>query len=279
MRSSDYCYLAFLVSLAVHIWLRDPSWQTRAGDTWPILGGIPLFILFRRPWTFAQAQAERRFSLPGALGAVTLYLLGVLSNLTLLLALAWTLSLRAWLIHRTDARQTASETTKLLALPFLSFPWVSTDLNSLGWAFRWSGAAAVDYLFSALQFDVVRQGTFLWVQGKAMSIEAACSGLNGLQSMLMAGTTLAYLKLRHTNSFFCSLPLLVAAAWLANTIRIIILAFIAVGGRWDMQNKLIHGLAGWGSLCLAFGLCWLIFTWQEPKTKTPWNELARPHRA
>ena len=274
MRASDFSFVVFLALLGVHIWLRDPGWQTRAPDTWPILAGIPLFIWLGWPWTFAEAKSQT-FPTRALIVAGVLYLVGLLSNLTMLLALAWTLGLRAWLIPRTVAGRDARHATKLLLLPFFSFPWLSTDLNSLGWAFRLSGAAVVENLFSALQYDVVREGTFLWVQGKLMSIEAACSGLNGLQSILIAGTTLAYLKLGASPYFWWNIPLLVAAAWLANTFRIVILAFGVTGGRLDAQNDFLHGVAGWASLCLAFGLCWLAFALQEARGRTPWTELAR----
>lgn len=273
MKRSDLSFLVFLGLFGVHIWLRDPGWQSRAQDTWPILAGIPLFVWFRRPWVFADAP-ERCFSARGVLWPSVLYWFGLLTNLTSVLALAWTLWLRNWLIARTDSSQHKSYTAKLLLLPFFSLPWLSTDLNPLGWAFRLSGAAVVEHLFSALRYEVVREGTFLWVQGKLMSIEAACSGLNGLQSMLIAGTTLAYLKLKDSRFFWWNVPVLFGAAWLANTLRIFGLAFLTVDGRLDSQNDLVHGFAGWASLCLTFGLCWFIFTLQEPRTRTSCGALA-----
>ncbi|MBI4659854.1 MAG: exosortase/archaeosortase family protein [Verrucomicrobia bacterium] len=268
--------ITVLVLLAIHIWVRDSNWPATAQDSWPILAGIPIFIWFRRPWVFAD-PANQSFPARGVAAITALYLLGVLLNSTLFLALGWTLLFRTWLITRTDAGLSAACTTKLLALPFFSFPWIATDLNSVGWFFRLSGAAVVELLFAALQFDVVRHGTLLSVQGKLMSVEAACSGLNGLQSMLIAGTTMAYLKLKDSPRFWWNLPTLVGAAWLANTIRIAILAFTAVESSLDTQSQFIHGLAGCGSLGLAFGLCWFFFGLQEPKSRRRWIEPAGQH--
>ncbi|MEW6305196.1 MAG: archaeosortase/exosortase family protein [Verrucomicrobiota bacterium] len=269
-RTRDHAFLVLLAFLGLYIWVRDLSWLDNAHDTWPILAGIPLFLGLTRPWSFARLETPPPVSQHVAVG-VAFFLAGVLLDLAFLLALAWTCLLWAWIAARIPAGQARQATAKkLLALPLLSFPWIAADLHSLGWIFRLTGAAAAEQFFALLHFDVLRQGTHLWVGGDAISVDAACSGLNGLQAIFIAGTTLAYLKLKDSRRYWWSFPILFGAAWLANTLRIVMLALFSVQTDWNISNGLVHALAGWLALCLAFGICWFIFTFQEQGSR--WKE-------
>ncbi|HVS51072.1 MAG TPA: archaeosortase/exosortase family protein [Opitutaceae bacterium] len=287
MQRRDVAAVIALALLAAFIWLRDLRWLDAAGDTLPILVGLPLFIWLASPWHAAPTRFAARSISPALVLGVVAFAVGIVADSTLVLAAAWTFLLWSWMSRRVAGANNAA-TRKLLVLPFISFPWIANDFERLGWWFRLSGAAAVARALGAFDFEVVRRGTFLVVNGFSVSVEPACSGLNGLQAMLVAGVVLAYVKLKHTPWFWWNLPLLVAAAWFANFARI---AFGAVFGatldpafaqRWIGP---VHEIGGWVALCAMFLLCWLLFSWEERATRTnrsagrrlaalPWLEFA-----
>lgn len=264
MRTSDWGYAGFLLLLAVFIWTRDLRWASGAEDTVPILAGIPLFIWLGWPWRMREDRQELPMDWLGA--AAMVFALGLLANLTFLLALSWIFCVWAWMKARIAPAQLQGA-RKLLVLPLLAFPWVTLDCEPVGWAFRLSGAWVTGHFFSAAGFDVVRHGTLLTIAGHPISVEAACSGLNALQSMLIAGSMLAFILLGHQWHYWWNLPVLVAMAWVANTIRIIVLSFAAVSVSPEFSNGPFHEWSGWGVLCVMFLLCWFIFSLQ--RTATP----------
>ncbi|MBU6402036.1 MAG: archaeosortase/exosortase family protein, partial [Verrucomicrobia bacterium] len=246
MTKPDYGMLAVLVVLGGFIWLQDLGWLDAAGDTLPILTGLPLFAWLNRPWRLRSGGGwcEPR----AALLAGILFPAGALLGSTLVLGASWTALLWSWLSARTEPRPQAA---KLLVLPLLSFPWLATDFERIGWWFRLSGAAATERVLTWCQFDVSRQGTLLSVAGFTVSVEPACSGVNGLQAMLIAGTVLAYLKLRTSRLFWGSLPLLILAAWAANVVRITVSALTGIGLNAEaavQQVQRWHWATGWLAL-------------------------------
>jgi exosortase/archaeosortase family protein len=286
VKRGDAAFLAALALLGAFIWLRDRSWLAAPADTLPILVGLPLFAWLGAPWRRSAAAAPSRRAMMMAGIGIALFPLGVLADSTTLLALGWTLLLGSWCEMR---RPNASRATpQLLVLAFISFPWIANDFERLGWWFRLSGAAAVGRALTALDFAVVRQGTFLTINGFSVSVEPACSGLNGLQSLLLAGVVVAYVKLKHTRWFWWNLPVLVAAAWLANFLRIFSAAIFgakldpAVALRWIGP---MHTVSGWLALCGMFVVCWLLISgWERlsrrevrapgARTAVPWLEMA-----
>jgi exosortase/archaeosortase family protein len=261
-RSHDFWMPGLLVAFGAFIWMRDRHWLQAADDTLPILAALPLFIWLGRPWTFQPGPW--RLARPALIVGVLAFPAGTLFDSTLLLTVSWTALLWSWLSVRVtpDAR---TSLRPLMVLPFVSFPWLANDFEQVGWWFRLSGAAATEALLSWLAFDVARQGTHLFLCGMAVTVEPACSGLNGLQSLLVAGSALAALKLGGTRLFWWNLPLLVAAAWLANVVRIVFASLCVVAltpaaaARWFEP---LHVGAGWLALCAMFALCWLLFSLQ-----------------
>jgi len=286
MKPSDYSWLFVLIGYAAFIWFRNLQWLAAADDLVPILAGLPLFVWLKWPLRFtATAVAPATSSL---LVAALLFAAGVLANLTVLLAVSWTVLLWAWLsVRLIDGRSPALR--RLLVLPIFSFPWIATDFERLGWWFRLSGANAVERLLAAGSVPVSRDGTFLLVNGFQLSVEPACSGLNGLQSLLIAGTMLAFITLKNSPWFWSSLLLLPVAAWVANVLRILSGAIVPVimdaeaAARWVGP---LHSGAGWIALCVMFALCWVIFSAlarldraalgraREGMRHAPWLELA-----
>jgi exosortase len=114
-------------------------------------------------------------------------------------------------------------------------------------------------VFGWLQLDVARDGTLLSVQGLPVSVEAACSGLNTLQAMLIAGTLAAYVQIGDRKHYWWHLPALVAVAWLANTLRILVICVMALSAGPELASGSFHFLGGWAVLCGMFCICWIIF--------------------
>lgn len=286
MKFRDTTLLLVLVLLAAWIWLRDSRWLDVASDTLPILAAIPIFIWLRAPWRTRDGAFH--LAPRPLIAAAILFPLGMAADSTLLLAAGWTALLWSWISCR-FTELPGQATRKLLVLPLLAFPWVATDFERLGWWFRLSGAGAAEHLLRAGGFEVLRRGTYLTIDGFAVSVEPACSGLNGLQAMLVAGTMLAYLQLRHTRLFWWNLPLLVVAAWTANLGRLVFASGVGASLEADVAARWVgplHSVAGWFALCAMFGLCWTIFAAEEratraaparparEKARRPWLEMA-----
>ncbi len=260
MKKDDYAILLALILLAIFIWMRDTAWMSTWDDTLPILIALPLFVWLGIPWQFQEEMSMPSYSTYFAVGA--LFLLGILTGVTFLLTLGWVLLLWSWLKARTNPT-THSQTKKLLVLPLLAFPWITLDATILGWWFRLSGAYATSVFFTLLGFNVRREGTQLFINQLPVSVELACSGLNTLQAMLIAGTFVAFLFLGNSNRYFWNIPLLILVAWLANTLRIIVLCLAAVFISPEFALGTFHTWGGWLVLMLMFLCCWLFFSWQE----------------
>jgi len=252
MKNIRLLWIISLAVLAAFIWLRAQGLMQDAADTIPVLAALPFYLWLARPWIW------RREPLPGknwpAQLAVFLLLAGVVLDLTLLLALSWCLFLYVFLHSHVEKFQ-----RRLLLLPLLAFPWISTDLPALGWWFRFSGAAAAEALFTTAGFHVQREGTFLVVQGLPLAVDAACSGLNVLQALLIAGFAVVYLKVPAGIRFWSCLACLGPLAWLANTARILTLGIAALSFGSEFAMGWFHQWGGWLVLCVMFLLCQWFF--------------------
>lgn len=261
---ADILFLGVLLVLAIFIWVRDVSWITSSDDTLPILAAIPLFIWLGTPWKFKKT-VNSLSPLKMILSAF-LFLTGIATDLTLLLTLAWLLLLWTWLADRVVEEMIPS-LKKMMVLLVMAFPWIALDAGFIGWWFRLSGAWAASHFFALMGADVSREGTLLVVNGLPISVEAACAGLNTLQSMLISGTVMAFLILGNTNRFWWNLPLLIIISWIANTVRIICISAAAVGISRRFALGDFHQLSGWLVLMLMFGLCWFLFILQDSDRK------------
>lgn len=261
LRSVDYAFLIILGVLAVFIWFRDISWMTSSDDTLPILVALPLFAWLGAPWRLKQVPQAVSNAKIGL--STLLFLLGIIANSTLILTLAWTLLLWTWLSSRVEADKLPI-IKKLLILPIMAFPWVSLDADRIGWWFRLSGAWTAAKFFGLIGANVSQEGTKLVVNGLPISVEVACAGLNTLQSMLIAGSIVAFIILGDTNRYWWNLPLLVGISWLANTLRIIVISAAAVFISPKFALGDFHQIGGWAVLVLMFVLCGFVF-WAQSR--------------
>lgn len=287
LTKSDWAVLGALGAWGVFIWVRDLRWWAASDDTLPILAALPLFYWLGRPWV--PTERNGRLRPRPALLAAFLFPLGIVADSGLILAAGWTALLWSWVAGRFEP---ASGTfrQKLLVLPLLSFPWLVTDFETVAWWFRLSGAAATEWLLTWLHVPVVREGTLLWCNHLAISVEPACSGVNGLQSMLVAGSALLYLKLSASRLYWWNLPLLVGAAWLAHVFRITTAGLCGVVLTPDAATRWvgpIHAFTGWLGLLGGFACCHLWFSvqarWRERRrasgqtsagVRLPWMNFA-----
>ncbi|HUR60232.1 MAG TPA: archaeosortase/exosortase family protein [Opitutaceae bacterium] len=255
----DFIFAATLAGFGVFIWCRDLRWLANADDILPIAAGIPVFIWML--WPLRRATPVVPVRLPVILVAAALFAVGTALNSNLVLAVSWSTLLYAWLAARLAAAR-RTELKRLLVLPLFSFPWIATDFTELGWLFRLSGAAAVEQTIGALGIAVARAGTFLTVNGFALSVEPACSGLNGLQALIMGGTMVAFLHLGAHRHYWLGLLAIPLAAWAANYFRILSGAAVAsslspeAAARWIGP---LHSAAGWVALGAMLGACWYFF--------------------
>ncbi len=263
MNRTDWGVLLGLVLLATFVWLRDTTWMSSAEDTLPILVALPVFFYLGRPWYFDSTK-PLQFPVVPALIFMALFLVGIAGDSTLLMAFGWVWLLWTWLKQRTPLVNHSS-IKKLLVLPLMSFPWVTLDLQTLGWYFRLSGAFVTAHLYSLLGYEVQWEGTTIFIDKLPISVEAACAGLNTLQSMFIAGTVVAYVILGETNRYWPNLAVIFLMAWVANTSRIVLISAVALGFGREFAMGAFHTWGGWFILVLMFVLCWMIFELQAPK--------------
>jgi exosortase len=263
MTRRDFAVIAGLAVLAAFVWVRDRAWLTAPAEALPVLAALPLFVWLGAPWRRrAGFRGGTSWPLPPLLAAGVGFAAGIATNLTVLLALGWTALLWAWLSQRV-VPEALPAVRRLLVLPVLAFPWIILDCQAVGWWFRLSGAWVTGKAFGLLQFDVVQDGTNLQVQGLPISVEAACSGLNTLQAMLIAGSVLAFIVLGRQPHYWWNLPLLVLVAWGANTLRILTLCAAGLTFSPKFAQGFFHTWGGWLVLMLMFLLCWPLFAAQR----------------
>ena len=253
MKPKALLSLAALVILGVFIWLRELDGKATAAEMLPILATFPLYLLLTLPWKQRLEPGSRP---PASLfaGAI-LFAAGVAADSNLALAVAWVALLDG--LQRVFFQKIPR---RFLLLPFLGFPWVTQNLDSLGWVFRYTGAGAVQILFTLLGLTVHREGTLLYVQNLPLSIEPACAGLNVLQSMLIVGTFLICFTIRKPGwRFWAAVAALTPLAWIANTARIFTLGCAGVLFGPEFARGWFHQWGGWLVLCLMFLLCERVF--------------------
>lgn len=263
MNRRDLLSLGALGILASFIWLRDRRWMSEASDVLPVLAALPLAVWLGVPWRWRPHDSANRSPQGGILPTLTilLFVLGIALNLTLLLAAGWTLGLWAWLRSRL-VEVDHPRIRRLLVLPMAAFPWVTLDLQSVGWWFRLSGAATTQTVLGLVGLPATREGTHLLVRGVPISVDAACSGLHVLQSMLIAGTFLAYLMLGTSRRYWWNLALLPVLAWFANTVRIITISVAALTWDQPFAMGLFHTWGALFVLVIMFAGCWALFSLQ-----------------
>jgi exosortase len=252
MNAKAFLALAGLAALAAFIWVRGTPVADGAADTLPLLAAFPLYFWLTMPWKWSR---QPRIPLPRtAFAGLALCLAGIAGDSTLLLSAGW--------IAFLDAFQRAfleKIPRRFLILPFLGFPWITQNLDSVGWVFRYTGAGAVQVLFTLLGLTVHREGTLLLIKDLPLSIEPACAGLNVLQSLLIVGTLLTCARVPPGWRFWLAIGSLVPLAWAANTTRIFMLGCAGLLFGSDFASGWFHQWGGWLVICFMFLICERVF--------------------
>lgn len=270
LNSADFLYLVLLAASGVWIWVRDLAWLSAADETLPILAALPLFVWLGAPWHFRENSGPLPWQ-PLVMAAL-LAGVGVVTDLTLILATAWTLCLWTWLKARVDGDLTALR--RLAILPLMAFPWVALDLVPVGWGFRLSAAWVADQVYGVAGFSVVREGTILSVNNIPIEVAAPCSGMNSLQAILLGGLVLTWMEFGRNRSYWWLVASLPMMAWVANTMRVCSVIAMAVGLGPDAARGSLHQIGGWAVVlvvCVAWSLMlkWIAGTPQKTKVGLP----------
>lgn len=259
MNSRDRLWVTALIAGGALIWTRDPRWLAEADDVLPALVALPLAVWLGAPWRLnAPTRPPARFLVLLSAAAA---LLGAATNMTLFLAAGWTGLLWVWLERRLP-HTAIPRARRLLILPFNAFPWVTLDLQPVGWWFRLTGAQVTETAFRAFGFDITREGTQLVIQGVPVSVDAACAGLHAFQSMLIAGSLLAFILLGSSRYYWWNIGLLPALAWCANTVRILAITGASLTWGQEFAMGLFHTWGGLLVLVCMFAGCGALFRWQ-----------------
>lgn len=238
-----------------------------AGTGWlSLAAGLGLTAMGARrhldPDLMVASRAFREMGVIGWLGAI---LAGsVALGLPLwLAALGWAM---VWLRWASSAWRGGGPWWPQAVAAVAGFPWLLYEMDGLGWAFRSSGAAIVGGLLGLLGLSVKREGTMILAHGIPISVDVACSGLGALQAMALAGAALLPPGLKPGWRAATAVAALLPLAWLANTVRIAVLAVVAVTFGPGVAAGPWHGTMGWAALMVVFvGGTGLVVRWILPR--------------
>lgn len=256
----DRGWFTVLAGLAAFVWCRDTSWVSKADDTLPILVCLPLFYWLGQPWKLRELEEPL---VPSRLaGGAVVMLGGVMTDVTLLLAVGWLLLLSAWVEARVEKSE-LPRIRRLMIFPLLAFPWVILDGKLIGWWFRLSGAWVSAGMFEMAGVEAYASGTSIVIDGFNVEVEEACAGIGALQSMLIAGSMAAFFILGNGSRYWPNVLFLVPLAWMANVARIMGLSTVAYAISPRYAEGLYHTWGGAFILCVMFSLCLVLFSLQR----------------
>jgi exosortase/archaeosortase family protein len=107
---------------------------------------------------------------------------------------------------------------------------------------------------------VTRAGTSLQIEDQPLAVDAACAGIDTLQSTLVAGLWLAE-TLRTPGAWWRAVAVLPLLAWLANTARIVMLGAVAVTAGHEAAKGAFHEWGGLSVVVLVFVLAGAWVAW------------------
>jgi exosortase len=263
MNGRDAIAAAALVTSGAVLWWRAvQQGDMSLADAAPLLIAFPLAWHLGQPWSLDRQRPCSWITIGAAVADIAL---GESLNFPFLSGLGWVLAVAgSGILHSLSS----IPPKRLLLLPLLGFPWL-VGAGGLGWYFRLSAAWIAELSFSAAGFALTREGTQLSIQGEPLSVEAACAGLGSLQAMLLAGTAAALLELGRSRRFWLAIPILAAAAWLGNTLRVLLLSAVTLSSGHSFATGWFHNVSGWAVLAAIFGACLALFrSWASPTQRT-----------
>ncbi len=258
---------SIFILTAIWIWVRDFRWLEESVDTIAILCVFPLTFYLGKPFKINEIS-HLNIDITTLFGTIV-FLVGILFNITLFMALGWTLAFYSFI--SIIASSEIISLKRLILLPLMGFPWVTLDLNIVGWFYRLTGAWSAAKIFNIVGLNVEQRGTFLEIEGLTVSVEAACSGMNLMQSLLIGGVSLAIIYLRKSKHFWSSICLLPAIVWISNTIRIIFITVIGLIYGVETAGGIFHTIGGMVVVFTMFLICILMFRLFADKSHEKFN--------
>lgn len=239
--------------VAITAWLASPvallasrSWTTEQGAYGPVIlatGGWALAVAYRRHAAVAR-PGRLAIAIVALIGCATIYILArALGAVSLECLAAW-----GGLVATLYGLAGAAIVRRLwFPLAYLLFV-IPPPYAIVGPATRalklWLSATAAD-IVGALGIEVAVSGNALFVDQYELLVEAACSGLNSIVSLLAVG--LFYVHLRRAGDWryvMLMAILIVPIAIAANLVRVVLLMLL-VHARGDaVLGTMLHPAAG-----------------------------------
>lgn len=265
--------LCFITIGAILIWLTSLKSGLPFWDIAPVIAALPVYLWLLGCFDSRNVSIWREHPQhPPYLQRIAYLSIGgffvaTLFDSLLLFSLSWSFALAGFLI--TFLKIDERETLFLIPLSCLSFPWLLVEGDWVGWFFRYSGAVYAEMVFSLSSLETIRQGTDLLIAGVPVSVGTACAGIGTLQSMLIAGVFLAWVTLSNKSNtstkknspskipwlYIVGVILIPFIAWIANTLRIIAISFVALAISPQFARDIFHDYGGLIVLILTFGIC------------------------
>lgn len=281
LRAGDWAILALLGAAAVEM-----AWECLRRDVSAnalMLGAPALLLLIGLggPWRFRQDSGRWKLGLLllSPLGV----LIGVATDTLLPVALAWSGILWAWLDARLET-PTKPQVARLILLSLFVFPWVDLDLKPVSWLLRITAAAAAETALNYAGMDVDREGAVVYISGQPVEVNDHCAGRETLHAMLVVGLAAAQVYLGSGQAIWPWLGVLPVLAWLANTLRVLLVCLTPVWFEDERYRGWLHDGGGWLVVGLMLGLCMLtLASWNRllmfGKRRGAWLGLGRIARA
>lgn len=115
----------------------------------------------------------------------------------------------------------------LLGLALLSLPSISTLQFFIGWPFRVAVGAVVAPVLSGIGIDAVHQGTSLVVAGRAIAVDAPCSGVWMLWGAVLVWLCVAMARRLPARATITGLATVLPIVFAANALRTLCLVLVA----------------------------------------------------
>ena len=243
--------------------LAQGPWGDPRNAHGPLIFLLALGLLgqgLKREWSSITDGVSFNTTTAGRSGFIALLTLGVcmfaigrsqtmpaleLGALSPILA-AWLLTTHGWVVLR---RQWFA-----LVLIILSAPLPAVLVDSVTQPMKLGASVAADHLLHALNYPVAREGVTLTVGPYRLLVADACAGLKSLFVLETLG--LIYVRLMAHPSHWRNIILMLACAplaFIANTLRIVLLALLTYHGGDELAQGWLHSFSGLFLFMVALG--------------------------
>jgi exosortase B len=239
------CGLA-LVFVPTFVRLSAGAWTEEAYSHGPIILAIVLWLFWTKRQVFLEDNGPRA-TVAGTLllvAGLLLYVVGRSQSIDLFEVSAQIPVLAGVLLLMLGWRSTRKLWFPLLFMTFL-IPLPGFVIWALTGTMKALVSVAAEQLLFLFGYPIARTGVMIMIGPYQLLVADACAGLNSLYSLTALG--LLYLYVTETGSRVRAAILLasiVPIAFIANVMRVVILALLTFHFGEDAGQGFIHGLAG-----------------------------------